>query len=50
MMIAKTPEPPYYAIIFSSIRTDFEGGYFEMADRMAVLAAGQDSFLVSLGD
>jgi len=44
-MIAKTPEPPYYAIIFSSIRTDVKNGYSEMADRMAELAAEQDGFL-----
>jgi len=45
MLIAKTPEPPYYAIIFSSIRTDVENGYSEMADRMAELATEQDGFL-----
>jgi len=44
-MIAKTPIPPYYAVIFSSIRTDGDNGYSEMADKMVKLAAQQDGFL-----
>lgn len=44
-MIAKTPEPPYYAVIFSSIRTDGDNGYSEMADLMVDLAKHQDGFL-----
>ena len=43
--IAKTPEPPYYAVIFSSIRTDQEEGYKKMADRMIELAQEQEGFL-----
>lgn len=43
--IAKTPEPPYYAVIFSSHRTAGDNGYAEMADRMAELAAAQPGFL-----
>lgn len=43
--IAKTPEPPYYAVIFSSHITDEEEGYGEMADRMIALAATQPGFL-----
>ena len=43
--IAKTPEPPYYAVIFSSHRTEGDNGYGEMADRMTVLAASQPGFL-----
>ena len=31
-MIANTPIPPYYAVIFSSIRTEVSNGYSEMAD------------------
>ncbi len=31
--IAKTPEPPYYAVIFSSHRTEGDNGYSEMAER-----------------
>ncbi|HEY8961147.1 MAG TPA: antibiotic biosynthesis monooxygenase [Luteolibacter sp.] len=43
--IAKTPEPPYYAVIFTSLRTDGERGYGRMAERMVELAAGQPGFL-----
>ncbi|AZN43939.1 antibiotic biosynthesis monooxygenase [Paenibacillus albus] len=43
--IAKTPEPPYYAVIFTSERTDGDNGYGTMADRMAELAAKQPGFL-----
>ncbi|ESU20543.1 antibiotic biosynthesis monooxygenase [Flavobacterium cauense R2A-7] len=44
-MIAKTPEPPYYAVIFTSVRTETENGYAQMADRMVELAAEQPGFL-----
>lgn len=44
-MIAKTPEPPYYAVIFTSVRTEIESGYAQMADRMVELAAEQPGFL-----
>ncbi|WP_127022222.1 antibiotic biosynthesis monooxygenase family protein [Rheinheimera mangrovi] len=43
--IANTPKPPYYAVIFSSLRTDGDHGYAEMADRMVALAATQPGFL-----
>lgn len=44
-MIAKTPSPPYYAVIFTSVRTEGDGGYAEMSDRMVELARHQDGFL-----
>lgn len=44
-MIAKTPEPPYYAVIFTSERTEIENGYAETSDRMVELAAEQTGFL-----
>jgi len=44
-MIAKTPNPPYYAVIFSSIRTDDDNGYSKMANRMVELAKTQKGFL-----
>jgi|SRR5688572_19505695 len=44
-MIAKTPEPPYYAVIFTSIRTEGDLGYAETAGRMVELAAAQPGFL-----
>jgi heme-degrading monooxygenase HmoA len=40
---AKTPEPPYYAVIFSSIRKD--DGYAQVAERMVELASQQPGFL-----
>lgn len=43
--IAQTPNPPYYAVIFSSLRTDGDHGYAEMADKMVQLAAEQPGFL-----
>jgi heme-degrading monooxygenase HmoA len=44
-MIAQTPKPPYYAVIFTSVRTEGDLGYAEMADRMLELASQQDGFL-----
>lgn len=43
---ARTPEPPYYAVIFTS-RRDLadERGYGAMAQRMADLGARYDGFL-----
>lgn len=43
--IAKTPEPPYYAVIFTSLRTEGDRGYGRMAERMVELAAQQPGFL-----
>jgi heme-degrading monooxygenase HmoA len=44
-MIASTPDPPYYAVIFTSVRTGEDHGYAEMANRMVELARQQDGFL-----
>jgi len=44
-MITLTPEPPYYAVIFTSVRTEGDNGYAEMADRMVELASQQEGFL-----
>lgn len=44
-MISNTPKPPYYAVIFTSIRTEGDNGYGEMADKMMDLAKLQDGFL-----
>ena len=43
--IAETPEPPYYAVIFTSHRTEGDNGYAEMAERMVKLASQQPGFL-----
>lgn len=45
MKPAKTPEPPYYAVIFTSTRTTVDAGYGATADRMVELAARQAGFL-----
>ncbi len=44
-LIADTPTPPYYAVIFSSQRNDDIEGYAETAARMVELAAQQPGFL-----
>ena len=43
--IARTPKPPYYAVIFTSRRTEGDHGYSHMAERMVELAAQQPGFL-----
>ena len=43
--IAKTPEPPYYAVIFTNLQTDDLQGYAETATRMMELASSQPGFL-----
>ena len=42
---ANTPNPPYYAVIFSSQRTEGDQGYSAMAARMVELAAKQPGYL-----
>jgi heme-degrading monooxygenase HmoA len=44
-IIAATPKPPYYAVIFTSHRTDGDNGYGEMATKMVDLASQQPGFL-----
>ena len=45
MKPAKTPAPPYYACIFTSIRTAGDQGYADTAQRMIDLASAQPGFL-----
>jgi len=42
---AKTPAPPYYAVIFSTQRSEGDNGYSAMAQRMEELAHHQPGFL-----
>ena len=42
---ARTPAPPYYAVIFTSRRTEGDRGYGAMAEKMAALAASQPGYL-----
>jgi heme-degrading monooxygenase HmoA len=44
-MIARTPEPPYYAVIFTSRRSGTEQDYAATAERMLELARDQPGFL-----
>lgn len=45
-MIAKTPNTPYYAVIFTSIRTDEDAtGYSEMAEKMVEMGSKMNGFL-----
>ena len=43
--IARTPQPPYYAVVFTSQRTEGERGYGTMAERMVEMASKQPGFL-----
>ena len=44
-MIAQTPRPPYYAVIFTSLRTEVEEEYIETTERMIALAKEQQGYL-----
>ena len=44
--LARTPEPPYWAVIFTSVRNPEPGDQFDETDqRMLALAARQPGFL-----
>lgn len=45
MSIANTPQPPYYAVIFTSLRSEGDHGYAAMTRHMVQLAAQQPGFL-----
>ena len=44
-MIAKTPAPPYYTVIFTSIKTSTLEGYNQMSDAINALVKEADGFL-----
>ena len=44
-LIADTPKPPYYAVIFTSVKTEEDNGYSQMSEKMLELAAQQPGFL-----
>lgn len=44
-MIANTPAPPYYAVIFTNLRTEINESYGEMAEEMISLAQMQPGYL-----
>lgn len=41
----RTPQPPYFAVIFTSVRTDGDNGYGDAARQMLELASEQPGFL-----
>ena len=43
--IAKTPNPPYYAVIFTTRKSDNQEGYAEMNARIFELAKQQKGYL-----
>lgn len=43
--IAQTRAPPYFAVIFTSVRTETDEGYAQTADQMVALAAEQPGYL-----
>jgi len=43
--LARTPEPPYHAVIFTSRRSEGDRGYGAMAVRMVELGSRYDGFL-----
>ncbi len=45
MSIAQTPPAPYYAVIFTSTRSEADKGYEAMASAMVNLAAQQPGYL-----
>ncbi|GIU47381.1 antibiotic biosynthesis monooxygenase [Shewanella sairae] len=44
-LIATTPKPPYYCVVFTSEMTVENDGYVTMAQRMVELAEQQQGFL-----
>lgn len=44
-LLASTPKPPYYAVIFTSVRTQGDRGYDETSSRMIELAEQQVGYL-----
>ncbi len=44
-MIANTPKPPYYCVVFTSLVSNDTSGYAEMAQQMLKLAAIQKGYL-----
>jgi heme-degrading monooxygenase HmoA len=45
LMIIDTPTPPYYAVIFTSVKTDLVDGYQKMNEKMNKLVSVQEGFL-----
>lgn len=44
-MIANTPKPPYYAVIFTSVLNSDDDGYSDMGEQMERMVSSQPGFL-----
>ena len=44
-MISKTPSPPYYAVIFTSVLKNDDPKYHQMSELLVKLAKQQEGFL-----
>ena len=44
-LVASTPQPPYFAVIFTSLRSGANDGYSKTADLILQLAGEQPGFL-----
>lgn len=44
-MQARTPDPPYYAVMFSTTRDEADDGYGAMAEKIEALAKEQPGYL-----
>jgi heme-degrading monooxygenase HmoA len=42
---ARTPQPPYYAVVFTSVRAEGDRGYAAMSERLSELVTDQPGFL-----
>ena len=43
-MFANTPKPPYYAVIFTSVRTDGDNGYNDMSEKIEAMVKEQPGY------
>lgn len=44
-LLAQTPNPPYYVVVFTIVTTENSDGYEAMAEEMVTLAQQQPGFL-----
>ena len=44
-MFANAPKPPYYAVIFTSLRNEGDLGYKDMSDKIETMAKNQPGYL-----
>lgn len=44
-LISNTPQPPYYAIIFTSVRNEGDKGYSQMSEKMVEMVKNSPGYL-----